>query len=316
MSAKPKLPRITRKIHPPQNPREWVLATALLLVIVYLLIGIGVAWNAYVKQRVSTKALAWYPLPAATVGPTIIPLSRFERDVAAIQHYVTESNTADQYATVSIRDQVMQRLIRAALVERLAHRYHITVTADQIESAYQAAAAEEPGSVEQVLEQYYGFTPAEFKVWIAEYLLEDAVRTQVPKARVISHILIAVDPNATDDVVAAAQTKAQGIVDKIKAGADFAETAKLESNDLSSRDGGGLLGNLTRGTVSSPIIDKAFEDAAFAAPLNEVVGPVRSSRGWHIIRVTAETGSADLNFEDLLAQERHTTSLLKFVQTK
>lgn len=304
------------KIHPPQNAREWVLAVGLIGVIVYLLIGIVVSWNAYVRQHINTKALAWYPLPAVTVGTTIVPLSRYERDVTAIERYVKESNTADQYAQTPIREQVLQRLIKAALIERLAHRYAISVPTDQIESAYSSAAAEEPGSVEQVLEQYYGFTPAEFKVWIAEYLLEETVRTQVPKTRTIDHILFSVDSSASEEAVSSTQAKAQGVVDAIKAGADFAETAKLESNDLGTRDNGGALGTFTRGPVGSPVIDQAFEDAAFSAPLNEVVGPIRSGRGWHIIRVTAETGSVDQNFDDILTKERHATSIIKFVQTR
>jgi len=305
-----------RTIHPPKNIREWVLAIGLIAVIIYLLVGIVVTWNAYVRQRVNLKALNWYPLPAATVGSTIVPLSRFERDVTAIQQYVKESNTADQYAKISLREEVMRRLIRSALIERLAHRYHISVTAEQVESAYAAAAAEEPGSVEQVLEQYYGFTPSEFKVWIAEYLLEDAARTQIPKTRTIDHILISVDSAASEAAIASTQAKAQAVVDKLKGGADFAESARLESNDLGTRDSGGALGALTRGTAGSPIIDQAFEDAAFAAPLNEIVGPVRSARGWHIIRVTAETGTVDQSFDDILTKERLDSSIVKFVQTR
>lgn len=307
--------RVTR-IHAPKNRREWVLAVALLAVIAYLLVGIVVAWNSYVRLHVNTEALAWYPLPAATVGSSIIPLSRYERDVVAIERYVKESNTAEQYATDSIREQVLQRLIRAALIERIAHRHNISITTDQIESAYEAAAAEEPGSVEQVLEQYYGFTPKEFKVWIAEYLLEDTVRNAVPKMRTIDHILVSVDANAAEEAVTTTQAKAQTITDAVKGGADFAEQAKLESNDLATRDNGGALGTLSRGTTGTPIIDQAFEDAAFAAPLNEIVGPVRSSRGWHILRATSETGFVDLSFDDLLTQERRDTSLIKFVQTR
>lgn len=305
-----------RHIHPPRTPREWVLAVALIAVIIYLFIGVVVSWNSYVRRHINATALRWYPLPAATVGTTIVPLSRYERDVTAITRYIGESHTEDQYAQVSVEDQVLQRLIRAALIERIAHRYNIAITNDQVEAAYEAAAAEEPGSVEQVLEQYYGFTPAEFKVWIAEYLLEDAVRTQVPKMRTIDHILIAVDSAASDTDVTAAQTKAQGIIDQINGGADFTTLATQESNDLATRDNGGALGSLTRGTAGTPIIDQAFEDAAFAAPLNTVTGPVRTTKGWDIIRVTAETGQVDLSFDDLLTQERRSTSIVKFVQTR
>lgn len=300
----------------PARPYQWILSVLLSLVIVYLFIGLVITWNAYVRQQIGQRSLTWYPLPAATVGTNVIPLSRYNRDLNAITRYITTSNTQDQYSKLSVKEEVLNRLIRAALIERIAHRNGITVTEQQITDAYNAAAAEEPGSVEEVLDRYYGFKPADFKVWVAEYILEDAVKTQVPKARVINHILISVDPSASEDAVNKAKDRAQSIVDKIKNGGNFAEQAKQESNDLATRDNGGALGNLTRGPSGSPVIDQAFEDAAFTAPLNEIVGPVRSSRGWHIIQVTAETGKVDSNFDTILKNEQDTTRVIKFISTK
>jgi peptidyl-prolyl cis-trans isomerase D len=79
---------------------------------------------------------------------------------------------------------------------------------------------------------------------------------------------------------AAAKAKAEAAVKKLKAGADFAKLAKAESDDPGSRANGGELPPFGRGRMV-----KEFEDACFAATPKEIVGPVRSPFGWHVIEV-------------------------------
>ena len=62
---------------------------------------------------------------------------------------------------------------------------------------------------------------------------------------------------------------------------DFAELAKKNSQDTGSATNGGDLGLFARGMMVKP-----FEDAAFGAQKDELVGPVLSDFGYHIIRVT------------------------------
>ncbi|MBL0141347.1 MAG: SurA N-terminal domain-containing protein [Betaproteobacteria bacterium] len=97
-----------------------------------------------------------------------------------------------------------------------------------------------------------------------------------------SHILLAVKPDATDAEKKAVEAKAAALAAEMKKKpASFAETAKKESQDPGSAPQGGDLGFFARGAMVKP-----FEEAAFAAKKDEVVGPVRSDFGWHVIRVT------------------------------
>src|SRR5450759_818976 len=91
---------------------------------------------------------------------------------------------------------------------------------------------------------------------------------------------------------AEALAKALEIRQKILQGADFADLARAESNDLGSSSKGGDLGFLKRGqTVPS------FEDAAFALPTGELSQPVKTPYGYHLIRM--EERKPTRTFEEL-----------------
>jgi len=102
--------------------------------------------------------------------------------------------------------------------------------------------------------------------------------------RQASHILIAVKPDATDADKAAAKQKAEALAASArKTPAKFAELAKQNSQDPGSAGQGGDLGSFARdGSMVKP-----FEDAVFSGKQGDIVGPVQTDFGWHIIRITA-----------------------------
>lgn len=75
--------------------------------------------------------------------------------------------------------------------------------------------------------------------------------------------------------------KAKGLIKQIRSGENFEKLARENSEDYGSRDSGGDLGWNGRGAWVKP-----FEQAAFGAKVGDVVGPIRSQFGWHIIKVT------------------------------
>ena len=97
-----------------------------------------------------------------------------------------------------------------------------------------------------------------------------------------SHILITVPADAKDDAKKAAEAKAREVAERVRKNPkSFADVAKKESQDPGSAAQGGDLGFFPRGAMV-----KAFEDAAFAAKKGDIVGPVRSEFGYHVIQVT------------------------------
>ena len=117
---------------------------------------------------------------------------------------------------------------------------------------------------------------AEIKAWFDGH--KD--RFQQPEERRASHILIGSEKIGKDK----ARARAEQLLKEIqKNPAAFAELAKKNSDDPGSAVKGGDLGFFGRGAMV-----KAFEDAVFAAKKDEIVGPVRSDFGFHVIRLTAE----------------------------
>ncbi len=100
--------------------------------------------------------------------------------------------------------------------------------------------------------------------------------------RKASHILISVAKDAKDADKAAAKAKADTLFAQVtKSPKDFAELAKKNSQDPGSAANGGDLGFFGKGMMVKP-----FDEAAFAAKKDEIIGPVLSDFGYHIIRVT------------------------------
>jgi parvulin-like peptidyl-prolyl isomerase len=100
----------------------------------------------------------------------------------------------------------------------------------------------------------------------------------------VSHILVA-------DEATANQVKQE-----IESGANFADEARTKSTDGSASAGGSL------GCLGAQPFVTEFQQAADNAPLNQVVGPVKTQFGYHLILVTPWSPSFE-KVKDQIAQQ-------------
>ncbi len=70
---------------------------------------------------------------------------------------------------------------------------------------------------------------------------------------------------------------------KIANGEDFAAIAKTHSQCPSGRQGGDL------GEFGPGQMVKEFDDVVFSSEIGEVVGPVRTQFGYHLVEVTSRS---------------------------
>jgi parvulin-like peptidyl-prolyl isomerase len=129
--------------------------------------------------------------------------------------------------------------------------------------AYDKVAFDSSEITDDMLRRYYQLFPDRFKQYAQ---------------RRFAYTKFKLEPSAEDS--SEVQTLAQELMDEIRRGADFAELAKQHSEDQTSAEKGGELDWFGKGAMA-----KQFEEAAMAATPGELVGPVESKFGIHIIRV-------------------------------
>lgn len=90
-----------------------------------------------------------------------------------------------------------------------------------------------------------------------------------------------VPPIPDEESMAEARAEVERILGLLDEGEDFAELARRFSGDPGSADEGGELGWFRRGSG----LETSVENAAFGLREGEVVGPVETDRGAHLVRV-------------------------------
>jgi peptidyl-prolyl cis-trans isomerase C len=103
------------------------------------------------------------------------------------------------------------------------------------------------------------------------YEQNKASQFTTPETRCTRHILFNKDQ----------KEKAEEVKKQLENGADFAELAKKYSQDPGSAEKGGTLGCIGKGQTVPD-----FEKAVFNAKQGEIVGPVETQFGYHLIEVT------------------------------
>jgi len=114
---------------------------------------------------------------------------------------------------------------------------------------------------QEEIQRYYNQNQESFKE-------EEQVRAR--------HILLRIGNKNEEDV----KKQIQALLNRAKAGEDFAQLAKQYSEDLASASNGGDLGYFQRGRMV-----KEFEDLAFSLKIGDIGGPVKTNFGYHIIKI-------------------------------
>src|SRR5918997_1955498 len=253
--------------------------------------------------------------PVANIEPESKKVAIFEGGevtLGEVQEFAAQSGMGElspgdpQYEAMI--QQIMPTLVDFEIAKAYAEEHGITVSEtdvnqeievikDQISEQAQAQGMEvgREEAFRQALQQA-GLTEEELRAQLRDQLPVQKVQERVvgdaeaseeeverfyeenkelqfttPEQRCARHILFNKDQRA----------KAEEVKGQLQNGADFVELAKEYSQDPGSAENGGDLGCVGKGeTVPS------FEKAIFNANEGEIVGPVESEFGYHVIEVT------------------------------
>lgn len=287
----------TEKINNKRSRNAFFLGLAVFLGI--CLVGLGVYAKNGVKQMSDSSFVVntakVLGLPAAKVNGSKVAYTDFIRDVGFIEtFYEQQAIPGGSYSADEVAQQAMARLIANKVIEQQAVVFGIELTEEQVNEEVQRRLAVVPDQ-DQVLaelDRLFGWTLEEYVdnviyYQILEERLAEAIRTSVDEddtdvteERKVRHIVFLVEEGDDPDTVKA---EAQAVLDRIKAGEDFATLAQEFGQDGTAASGGDL-GFFPRG-----VMDPAFEQASFSLPVGQLSEElVESQFGYHVLEVTDE----------------------------
>jgi peptidyl-prolyl cis-trans isomerase D len=141
---------------------------------------------------------------------------------------------------------------------------------------------------EKIALRYLQFDPVRYEKEVTSFSDEELDRYyrrnldlyEIKEQVKASHILLRVAADADEATVQKRRTLAEELLKQLKGGADFAQLAKLHSDDKGTADAGGELGYFPRGVMVGE-----FEKAAFDLRPGQLSEVAKTPFGFHIIKV-------------------------------
>jgi peptidyl-prolyl cis-trans isomerase SurA len=204
--------------------------------------------------------------------------------------------------------QVLERLILVKLQLAAAQQLGITVTDDDVDQALENVAKANNISVAQLRQALSqgGVSYDAYREDVRRQILQGRLRQRevVEKIRVtdqeaeafmarnpkfseggartaynLLHILAATPEGATAEQIAAARAKAERLVARLRAGANFREVARAESDARQALDGGDL------GWLEAAQVPSAFIDQVERMRRGDISDPIRNAYGFNIVKL-------------------------------
>ncbi len=251
---------------------------------------------------------------AAVVGDKIILLSEvmdLARPAFAEMQQASRGGAGMMTAAKKkeVIEQTLEQLINLELIKQQASQMEISVTSEEVDRVLENLASENGVDVETIKESavaqgidWLTFRNMKRDELLRYKVLSLRVRTRIniseAEARQFyneqvrgvratgtfegAHILIRVPEGASPQVTSKARARAEAIKNEVQAGVDFGEAARRYSQDPATAKKGGSLGEMEHGAIPASL-DRAFMDME----VGEVVGPIRSGTGYHILRLSA-----------------------------
>ena len=247
-------------------------------------------------------------------GLSVVQFEKELKDQIAQQKLLSTVSAAATVSDKEIQEQVKKDGTKVKFE-------YAVLTLDDVKKQVKVTDVELKAFYDQNKQQYQNSIPEKRKV---RYILVDTAKVsaslpvtqadlqayynqhqdefRIPETVTVRHILIKTPtPGADGKVdpkgVEAAKAKADDIQKRLKAGGDFAELAKKYSDDPGSAQNGGLLPPITRGRTVPE-----FEQAAFNTPKGQTTDIIRTSYGFHIIRVEDKQNARVKPLDEVKAQ--------------
>ncbi|EDQ5955557.1 peptidylprolyl isomerase SurA [Salmonella enterica] len=213
----------------------------------------------------------------------------------------------------TLRHQILERLITDQIILQMGQKMGVKITDEQLDQAIANIAKQNNMTMDQMRSRlaYDGLNYSTYRNQIRKEMIISEVRNNEVRRRItvlpqevdalakqigtqndastelnLSHILIALPENPTSEQVNDAQRQAESIVEEARNGADFGKLAITYSADQQALKGG----QMGWGRIQE--LPGIFAQALSTAKKGDIVGPIRSGVGFHILKVNDLRGQS------------------------
>lgn len=213
----------------------------------------------------------------------------------------------------TLRHQILERLIMDQIILQMGQKMGVKITDEQLDQAIANIAKQNNMTMDQMRSRlaYDGLNYSTYRNQIRKEMIISEVRNNEVRRRItvlpqevdalakqigtqndastelnLSHILIALPENPTSEQVNDAQRQAESIAEEARNGADFGKLAITYSADQQALKGG----QMGWGRIQE--LPGIFAQALSTAKKGDIVGPIRSGVGFHILKVNDLRGQS------------------------
>lgn len=277
----------------------------------------------------------------AVVNDDIITQSELNTAIASAKLQIAQENLTPPAEPV-LEKQVLDQLINKKIQLQAAEQSGINVTDSDLQRAVASIAERNHVTVSQLYQRLSqeGMTVADYHHELRDQLKIEKLQQQEVAGKItvtpqeitaflhsnvfqknaareyhLNDILVPTSDAPSPQELAAAKTRAESILTALRHGVDFKKAAMADSGSSTALQGGDL------GWRPLAEVPTAFASKVIAMNKNDVVGPIQTPNGFHIIRLTdvrSANGAADTlpdrkTVENMLLQQKFEQAVQNWV---
>jgi peptidyl-prolyl cis-trans isomerase SurA len=281
---------------------------------------------------------------AVIVDQGVVLESEIQELVESVKRNAVASGQ-DLPSDQAVRTQATERLILTSLQMQMAERMGIQVSDPQLEQTIASIAESEGATVEQLRASLAaeGVSYDSYREEVRRELITGEVRRANVRRRVyitpqeveslvrlmqqqgleqaeyrLGHILIGFPPEPSEEDIDSARDRADKVLELLNNGSDFAKIAIASSSGAKALEGGDM------GWMNINAMPTLFAEAVQDKKTGELIGPIRSGAGFHILKVMDLKGVEQVEIVEvnsrhilikptvILSEERAKTMLEEF----
>ena len=284
-------------IYPLQHSRHNIVRISVALLITALIAFFAYCGLALYKLQ-STSAFIYdvtkvVPFPVAKTGSSWISYESYLFELRRNMHYYRTQQQADfgsksgKEQLERLRSQAMDRVVKDAYIKKLADENDVSVSSRAVNNQVdlvrnQNRLGSNDRVFKDVLKEFWGWAPDDFKRELKQELLQQAVVAKLDTKT---------------------QTRANAAFAELKNGAKFEDVATRSTDDIATKTSGGLIANPI--TPNDRSLAPVLTDEIFKLKVNETSKIINTGYSLEIIKITEISGKnrrvahIQFNLEDI-----------------